>query len=57
MIQLSVITGSLALALPVAMSIFPPRAAFKAEDLEPEFRNVKDARGRPVTTLYCNKGL
>lgn len=56
-LELSVITGSLAFALPIAMSLFPQRAAFKAEDLEPQFHNLKDSRGRPVTTLYCNKGL
>lgn len=55
--QLSVITGSLAFALPVAMSLFPQQAAFKAQDLEPQYHNLKDSRGRPITTLYCNKGL
>lgn len=44
--QLSVITGSLAFALPVAMSLFPQQAAFKASELEPQFRNLKDGRGR-----------
>ncbi len=39
------------------MSMFPQQASFKAQDLEPQFRNLRDAKGRPITTLYCNKGL
>lgn len=39
------------------MSLYPPRARFDAKDLEPQFQNLRDANGRPITVLYCNKGL
>ena len=25
--------------------------------LEPEFQNLKDAKGKPITSVVCNKGL
>ena len=56
-LELLVITGSLAGALPVALACFPQKASFTVEELEPQFRNLKDAKGRKIEVLYTNKGL
>lgn len=55
--QLVVITSCLGAALPMAMGMFPQRAAFKTSDLEPQFHNLIDKQGRKIDTLYSNKGL
>ena len=51
------IYGSLAAALPAALSVFPPVLEFKPSDLEPRFRNLTDKAGIPVTKYYASKGL
>lgn len=56
-VELAAITGSLAGALPVCMSLFPQTATFKATELEPQFQNVKDGDGRPISSFQTNKGL
>jgi hypothetical protein len=56
-LELLVITGSLAGALPVALACFPQKAAFKVEELEEEFRGLKDKEGKRIEVLYTNKGL
>ena len=48
---------SLQCMLPAALGVFPPRSTFKVEDLEPQFRSLKDKSGAPVRELYSSKGL
>ena len=55
--EMGVIVVSLGGALPVAMSIFPQKAEFKALDLEPNFHNLVNKNGERVEKLYTNKGL
>ena len=48
-IELGVILGSLAFALPAALAVFPQQMKLDASTLEPEFHHLG--------TVYCNKGL
>ena len=56
-VQVPVITACLWLALPLAIGLFPQMSSIKANDLEPQFHNIKDSKGNKVKTFYFNKGL
>jgi tricarboxylate carrier len=43
--------------LPATLSIWPAIGTIEAKDCEPEFQNLVGADGKPLTTLYFNKGL
>jgi sideroflexin-5 len=51
------ITGELYLAVPVGIAMFPQKGSINAEDLEPEFQNIKDANGQMIRVFNYNKGL
>ena len=48
---------SLTISLPLAVSLFSQNMTIPREKLEPEFRNLKDAEGKPITHFVINKGL
>lgn len=56
-VYLTVITGCLWAALPLAIALFPQTASIDVDKLEPEFKNKKDKNGNTYKTLYFNKGL
>jgi sideroflexin-5 len=56
-IEIGVITSCLLGAVSPALAIFPQRDSIEADKLEPQFRGLRDAQGRPVTRLWYNKGL
>jgi len=43
--------------LPVALSLLPQKMEIPVGKLEPEYQNLKDSKGQPVTKVYANKGL
>lgn len=49
--------ASSAYVTPACMAIYEQRATLPVEALEPQFRGLLDAAGRPVTALSFNKGL
>lgn len=55
--ELVLITVCISGMLPVALAILPQKMALDVKSLEPEFQNLKDSKGNPVTTVYANKGL
>jgi len=55
--ELLLITGCISGMLPVALSILPTTMELDAKSLEPEFHNLKNAKGEPVTKVFANKGL
>lgn len=55
--QTVVFTYSIMFAPAVGLAMFPQMVKIDANKLEPEFHNLKDANGNPVTELYYNKGL
>lgn len=63
-LNFALIAGSLMVALPCAIGLFPQRGELKVEDLEDKFFNrvgndkvLVDSKGRPVETVWFNKGL
>ena len=56
-VELGVITLALYVALPVSVSLFPQRGEIEANEIEPEFRELRNSRGQIVTRYYYNKGL
>ena len=56
-VELIVITLALYVALPVSVSLFPPRGEIDASEIEPEFMEKRNSRGQLVTRYYYNKGL
>lgn len=44
-------------ALPAAIAVFPQISSLETSDMEPEFQNLTDSNGKPITRLYYNKGL
>ena len=57
LVSLVVITASMAVALPMALAIEPGTMTLQVDSLEPEFQNLKDSKGMPITALYAAKGL
>jgi hypothetical protein len=56
-IEILVISGSLWGALPFATAIFPQVVELPVAKLEPQFQGLRDAQGKPVESLFCNKGV
>jgi tricarboxylate carrier len=56
-VELVLITACISGMLPVALSILPTTMEMNVNSLEPEFQNLKDSQGKPITTVYANKGL
>jgi len=54
---LGLIAGILWTALPAAVAIFPQQAEISSLKLEPTFHNLRDKDGKPITTLFYNRGL
>ena len=44
-------------ALPAAIAVFPQTGELETNQMEEEFRDLKDHLGQPVHKLYYNKGL
>jgi len=55
--QIAIIGVCLAGFMPPALAVFPQRDKIAATSLEPQFHDLKDPQGRPITELYFNKGL
>ena len=43
--------------LPLAIALFPQQSTSSVTALEPEFQNLRDKNGQPITELTYNKGL
>jgi len=56
-LELVVISGALYLALPVSVSLFPPRGEINANEIEPEFAQRTNSKGQLIQRYYYNKGL
>ena len=47
--NLLTVTGSLLVALPFSIALFPQMVSRKATDLESRFHHLKDEQGQPLT--------
>jgi tricarboxylate carrier len=45
------------IGLPASVAVFPQIASIPAEDCEPPYRHLRNARGEPHRVFYYNKGL
>jgi len=43
--------------MPACLAVLPPTMELDVKDLEPEFHNLVDKKGAPITKVYGNKGL
>jgi len=55
--EVALVASSIYVALPVAIGAFPQNIEIPTSALEPEFHNLKDSNGRPITHIVCNRGL
>ena len=51
------VAGAIFGALPAAIAVFPQEMKIDVASLEDEFKNRKDADGKPIEYVLCNKGL
>lgn len=56
-LNLTLITTCLYIGLGPAIALFPQVGALPVSQLEPQFRDLLDSRGKPITQLYYNRGL
>jgi sideroflexin-5 len=56
-LELGVISLALYVALPLSVSLFPPRGEINATEIEPEFATRTNAKGQLIEKYYYNKGL
>ena len=56
-LEIAVIAFSLWIALPLSVSLFPPRGDVSAAELEPEFREMRNSKGRIVQRFNYNERL
>lgn len=52
-----ILVFTLTVSMPMALSLFKQELTIDHNKLEPEFRNLKDANGNPITQFTFNKGL
>jgi len=55
--ELGVIILCMSVALPSALAILPQEMELSAATLEPEYRSLADSQGKPITSVFANKGL
>jgi hypothetical protein len=56
-VNLTLITVCLYIGLGPAIALFPQIGSLSTDNMEAEFHNLVDSRGRAITQLYYNKGL
>ena len=56
-LEVFAITTCLVGALPAVLASLPQKMELATASLEPRFHGLKDASGKPVATLFANKGL
>lgn len=56
-LEIAVVTGSLWLALPLSIGLFPQVCTAPASALETKFQGLKDKDGKLIDTVFFNKGL
>ncbi|CAE7906675.1 SFXN3, partial [Symbiodinium necroappetens] len=55
--EILLITGCISGMLPVALALLPQKMEIAVSKLEPEYQNLKDSKGQPITKVFANKGL
>jgi len=55
--EVVLVTMAFTVGLPAALAILPQTMEIPVGKLEPEFQNLKDKSGAPLTSVFANKGL
>lgn len=55
--ELVLVTVCISSFLPVALAILPTTMELDVKSLEPQFQNLTDDKGQPITKVFANKGL
>lgn len=55
--NVGLITATSFAVLPFALAIFPQKRVFNTKHLEDKFHDLKDKNGRPVETVWFNRGM
>ncbi len=55
--ELTVIAVGLTLAPPLSVALFPQKGSISANEIEAEFKEMRNSRGEIVHTYFYNKGL
>jgi hypothetical protein len=55
--EVASIYGCFAALLPAALAVYPQTIEYTPAELEPQFHNLMDAKGQPVTRLFGSKCL
>ena len=56
-LELCAIAFELYCAVPLAIGAYPQNGTITAENIEEEFRQMRDAQGQPIRVFHFNKGL
>lgn len=56
-VTLGVIGVDLLFAAPMGLALYPPECRLPVSTLEPEFHNLRNSNGEPITEVIFNKGL
>jgi hypothetical protein len=57
LLEVSFISLELYVAVPLGIALYPQQGRIKIEDLEPEFKNLKNENGIAIKEFIFNKGL
>jgi tricarboxylate carrier len=55
--EIVLICGCISTMLPCALAILPQKMEIPVSRLEPEYQNLVDSQGKPITKVFANKGL
>lgn len=55
--EIVLIAGCISCMLPCALAILPQKMEIPVSKLEPQFQDLKDSKGQPITKVFANKGL
>jgi hypothetical protein len=56
-LELSLIAGELYIAAPLGVAIYPQLGKVNAEELEQEFKNIRNEHGDIIRVFQFNKGI
>lgn len=55
--EIVLICGCISAMLPCALAVLPTKMEIPVGKLEPQYQNLKDSKGQPITKVFANKGL
>ena len=56
-VEISLLLLELYFAVPLGLALYSRQGLISAKDLEPEFKQIKDSKGKLIDEFVFNKGL